>query len=365
MNLKTRLPVSVVFLSVFMGSAWSQTPVVVNVVNYGVLDGRFGPASQVIIYGSFPEGAGRDYSITVGGQTGDVSVADNTVFITAEIPTTAPLGAQKLTVNYLGVSSNTYPITISAYAPEFAQNSVEVTSATSQPVFEPSPAFTHSASGMPVTAGSPAQPGELLIASLAGLGQTNPATAGLPPPAFTPLAATPTLTVSNLAATVTQSGTQELLSQVSFLVPSNAPSGTDPVILTIGGIISNTASLPISTQSTTFFAGETSLGSGVYYLQFPDGTPFGYFNYPSSTILYHYDMGFEAFTLSGDAQSDIYLYDFTSGHWFFTSPSQFPDLYDFTLGAWIYYFPATNNPGHYSSNPRYFSNLTTGTIFKM
>jgi hypothetical protein len=55
----------------------------------------------------------------------------------------------------------------------------------------------------------------------------------------------------------------------------------------------------------------------------------------------------------------------TSGHWFYSSPSLFPYLYDFTLTAWLYYFPATNNPGHYTTNPRYFSNLLTGKIFTM
>ena len=114
---------------------------------------------------------------------------------------------------------------------------------------------------------------------------------------------------------------------------------------------------------TAFFTGEDSLGSGVYYLQFPDSNPFGYYNFPSGTILYHYDMGFEGF-IPGSA-SDIYFYDFASNHWWYTSTSLFPYLYDFTLNAWIYYFPDTQSPGHYTTNPRYFSNLSTGKIFTM
>jgi hypothetical protein len=112
-----------------------------------------------------------------------------------------------------------------------------------------------------------------------------------------------------------------------------------------------------------FFSGEDSLGGGVYYLAFPDTNLFGYYNYQSSSILYHYDMGFEAF-IPGTG-SDVYLYDFTSGHWWYTSSALFPYLYDFTLNAWIYYFPSTTSQGHYTSNPRYFSNLTTKTIFTM
>jgi hypothetical protein len=112
-----------------------------------------------------------------------------------------------------------------------------------------------------------------------------------------------------------------------------------------------------------FFTGEDALGSGVYYLQFPDNSLFGYYNYTSSSIIYHYDMGFEAFVPSTSGQ--IYFYDFASQHWWYTSASLFPYLYDFTLNTFIYYFPAVNNPGHYSSNPRVFSNLTTDKIFSM
>jgi len=127
------------------------------------------------------------------------------------------------------------------------------------------------------------------------------------------------------------------------------------------------AAAPLVTQTFTvwpaFFAGEDSLGSGVYYLQFPDNNLFGYYNFVASSIFYHYDMGYESF-VPGSA-SDIYLFDFTSGHWWYTSSALFPYLYDFTLKNWLYYFPSTTNSGHYTTDPRYFSNLTTGKIFTM
>jgi hypothetical protein len=74
-------------------------------------------------------------------------------------------------------------------------------------------------------------------------------------------------------------------------------------------------------------------------------------------------MGFEAFIPSTAGQ--IYFYDFTSGHWWYTSSGLFPYLYDFTLNTFIYYFPNAKNMGTYTTNPRYFSNLTTGNIFTM
>jgi hypothetical protein len=115
-----------------------------------------------------------------------------------------------------------------------------------------------------------------------------------------------------------------------------------------------------------FFTGETALTGGVYYLQFPgNGNLFGYYNYQGFPWLYHYDLGFEYFIDANDGKGSAYFYDLASQHWFYTSPSLFPQLYDFTLNTWIYYFPSTTNPGHYTTNPRYFSNLATGTIFTM
>jgi hypothetical protein len=140
-------------------------------------------------------------------------------------------------------------------------------------------------------------------------------------------------------------------------------SGTAYVSVTGGGELSNALAFTIQAAPAAFFTGQVSLGSGVEYLQFPDGNLFGYYTFVASTIFYHYDMGYEAF-VPGSA-SDIYLYDFTSGHWWYTSNTLFPYLYDFTLNAWIYYFPNTQSAGHYTTDPRYFSNLTTGQILTM
>jgi hypothetical protein len=132
-----------------------------------------------------------------------------------------------------------------------------------------------------------------------------------------------------------------------FMVTATAAGIPTPAIFTL----TNT-----SPTHPAFFAREVPLGSGVYYLQFPDTNVFGYYNYVATSIVYHYDLGYEGF-VPGSA-ADIYLYDFASGHWFYTSSTLFPYLYDFTLTSWLYYFSNT-------SNPRYFSNLTTGKIISM
>ena len=111
----------------------------------------------------------------------------------------------------------------------------------------------------------------------------------------------------------------------------------------------------------TFFNGEIALGGGFYYLQFANGTPFGYYSYlPDQNFIYHIDLGFEYFFDANDANHGIYFYDFASSSFFYTSPTLFPDLYDFSLNAWLYYLPDANNPGRYTHNPRWFYNFTTG-----
>jgi hypothetical protein len=105
------------------------------------------------------------------------------------------------------------------------------------------------------------------------------------------------------------------------------------------------------------------VGSGVEYLQFPNSNVFGYYTVVSSPIFYHFDMGYEAF-VPGSA-SDAYLYDFTTGHWWYTSNTLFPYLYDFTLNTWLYYYPNLSEPGHYTSNPRDYYDLATGKVIPM
>jgi uncharacterized repeat protein (TIGR02543 family) len=119
-----------------------------------------------------------------------------------------------------------------------------------------------------------------------------------------------------------------------------------------------------------FFATEVAAGDGVDYMVFPDAVPFGYYGFlqgsasTANAWLYHFDLGYE-YSTAGTASGGIYFYDLASGHWWYTGSSLFPYLYDFTLNTWIYYFPNTTNPGHYTTDPRYFSNLRTGVVFTM
>jgi hypothetical protein len=116
-----------------------------------------------------------------------------------------------------------------------------------------------------------------------------------------------------------------------------------------------------SCPTPSFFSDAVPI-NGDWWLQLPDGTVFGQYNLTvacSGISMYHYDLGWEAVIDANDGSSGVWLYDYTSEHWWYTNPAVFPDLYDSTLGAWLYYNPDTSDSGHYTTNPRTFTNLTT------
>ena len=115
----------------------------------------------------------------------------------------------------------------------------------------------------------------------------------------------------------------------------------------------------------SFFAGASALGNGVDYLSFADGRFFGYYAFLSDpSYLYHFDLGYEYVFDAADGSSGIYLYDFKSNGFFYTSLAfPFPYLYDFTLGTVLYYFPDSTRPGRYNTDgTRYFYDFATSTV---
>ena len=114
-----------------------------------------------------------------------------------------------------------------------------------------------------------------------------------------------------------------------------------------------------------FFAGETPLADGVFYLAFPNGNPFGYYAFlTDAAYIYHFDLGYEYTFDANDGKSGIYFYDFKSSDFFYTSPGfPFPYLYDFGLKSVVYYFPDPSNPGRYNTEGvRYFYVFSTGQV---
>ncbi|MBE7157387.1 MAG: hypothetical protein INR62_02930, partial [Rhodospirillales bacterium] len=117
-----------------------------------------------------------------------------------------------------------------------------------------------------------------------------------------------------------------------------------------------------------FFTDEQALNNGVYYLAFPSDNVFGYYAYLSDPrYVYHFDLGYEYTFGAADGKQGVYLYDFASGHFFYTSPVfPFPYLYDFTLNSVLYYYPDPNNAGRYNTDGvRYFYDFASGQVISM
>jgi len=149
--------------------------------------------------------------------------------------------------------------------------------------------------------------------------------------------------------------------KISAAVPPAPPAMTPPKAS------SNTRRTSSGGVHPAFFAGETALSNGVYYLALPNGNVFGYYSYLTDpNYIYHFDMGYEYMSDANDGHGGIYFYDSASGHWWFTSRDYpFPYLYDFSLSAVLYYYPDTQNAGHYTTNPRYFYNFGTSKIINL
>lgn len=130
----------------------------------------------------------------------------------------------------------------------------------------------------------------------------------------------------------------------------------NPTALSADGISFTVNSVP------SFFGGSTYVGEGLLCLAFPDSNLFGYYGFLSGAWIYHADLGYEYFTESGQ---QVYFCDQASGHWWYISTSLFPYLYDFTLNAWVDYLLDPSRPGHYTTNPRLFTNMTTGLTLSM
>ena len=143
--------------------------------------------------------------------------------------------------------------------------------------------------------------------------------------------------------------------------PNFVPAFPNSVTRRTSGLATSSAAL------APFFAGAASLGGGAFYLAFPNHNVFGYYSYLSDpNYIYHFEMGYEYVYDAGDGQAGVFLYDFASGHWWYTSPGYgFPYLYDFSLSAVLYYYPNANSAGHYTTNPRWFHNFGTGSDLQL
>jgi uncharacterized protein (TIGR03437 family) len=103
----------------------------------------------------------------------------------------------------------------------------------------------------PVTASHPAAPGEPLIIYLAGMGATNPpvASGAATPAQRVPANVQPTVSINGENAAIDYAGLTPSgigLYQINFTVPSDAQAGNLSLVVTQGGVFSNTTTLPVN-----------------------------------------------------------------------------------------------------------------------
>jgi uncharacterized protein (TIGR03437 family) len=145
-----------------------------------------------------------------------------------------------------GVASAPFPITLSAYAPALlAENGAAAGLA----------AVYESTGNTLVSPTAPAHSGDNVIVYAIGLGATTPPLAtGAVATTTVPLAGTLTATVGGVAAKVLFAGVPQGLGdggyQVNLTVP-NGVQGTQPLVLTIGGV-SSSSLIDIALAGTTF-----------------------------------------------------------------------------------------------------------------
>ncbi len=138
--------------------------------------------------------------------------------------------------------------------------------------------------------------------------------------------------------------------------------------MSAGGAYDNVKVDFVVVDHPAFFSGETALSDGVYYLDFSTSHYFGYYSYlDDPRYVYHFDLGYEYVFDAADGNAGVYLYDFASQTFFYSSPTfPFPYLYDFSMNTILYYYPDLDNAGHYNTDgTRYFYRFDTGkTIVK-
>ncbi len=101
-----------------------------------------------------------------------------------------------------------------------------------------------------ITASNPAVPGQTIILYCTGLGPVNnqPATGAAATDGTSTTKTTPTVTIGGQTANVSFSGLAPGLvgvNQLNVVVPANAPSGTQPLVLSIGGVTAPTVNIPV------------------------------------------------------------------------------------------------------------------------
>lgn len=161
--------------------------------------------------------------------------------INAQMPIDVPTGQPvSLTITNAGVASNAVTVTVPAAAPGLF-------------TLDGKQAIVQNQNGSLNSNGAPARPGDVLVAYLTGGGAVNAAgpwvTGAGSPGGPSSVSAPYSITVGGNPAVVEYLGLTPGfvgLYQANFMVPAIAP-GSYPVVVTVGGVSSNAASIAVGT----------------------------------------------------------------------------------------------------------------------
>ncbi|MGA3019936.1 MAG: SBBP repeat-containing protein, partial [Bryobacteraceae bacterium] len=215
------------FVAVFSGlPSASATPVITSVLNAGSFTSSLAPGSAAAAFGTnLPTSASA--GALVGGQTAQVLLATAAQWSVA-IPYNAATGASTVQIG----TSAAFPITLSQYAPALfsADGSGQGIVAAER---------VQTGGALIVSASAPAIPGDTLYIFVTGLGAID--SNGHPSPLPTVTVGGQSVTVVSAVAGSTTPGTY----QVTIQLPVTTPSGSLPVVLSIGGASSQSLTLPV------------------------------------------------------------------------------------------------------------------------
>jgi len=218
------------FVAVFSGVASAAAvPTITSVVNAGSYTTSLAPGSVAAVVGTnLPTSTSA--GALVGGQTAQATFASATQW-NVVIPYNAAIGSSAVQVG----TSAAFPITLSQYAPALLGGAVSGTVMAERYLSGSTPI---------VSASAPAFPGDTLYIFATGLGAIDSNNRPSQLPSVT--VGGQQVTVTSALATNLNPGTYV----VTVQLPGATPAGNPPVVLSIGGLSSQSLTLPVGTLTT-------------------------------------------------------------------------------------------------------------------
>jgi len=262
--MKTKL---ILGLLVVYGAA-AQTPAVTGVVNAFSFVPSLSPGVLASVNGTNFGTDKTALTVTVGGKQTAVLIAATNTQVNVQIPVDLQPGATTLVVTRSGAASAPFNITLAAYAPALDTNLTAGGDSKSALLLDGN-------SFKPVTQ---VKPGDSVVAFAVGLGATNPAAVtGVAAASNEVCVTSPQLTLGGVAFAPLFCGIvagQIGLYQLNLKIPTVA-GGTQPLVLTIGGVSSPPLNVNVAASGPTVPTVPPS-GSFGFLVNFS----FGVYNWP-------------------------------------------------------------------------------------